>query len=248
MKASMKIFVFVFGVFWVLSGQAKSCCICQTGSWPSYQVPFFAVGCVQWLTKQKDCSEKKILPFDENQLELPHRCQNTVVNLGYIGHWEGSIKMARFLISAVFPAMKKNNVSVEIDNTACMAMQTPSVLVETVKAYRAEMAPNYLRVGGNQTLSIGMWDDYFWGQGNSTAIYDSRFKNVVVYRQCSEMVGRNCSPLAANEGYDLSMTCREADYLQTQSLTCCQIENASGPMPWRWWPEHRCRVKALVRR
>jgi hypothetical protein len=191
------------------------CCVCQTGESPKGEVPFFKMGCSLWLAGKK-CDYSSNEQIQRNgELALPAACSGGTLKLGYVGHWYHSQELVTFLQSSVVPTMKAKNMSVELDNTACDAMESP----ETVRSYIAGLAldtTQYLKVKGNQVRSVGMWNFMTFGGANLHASVDSRDLSRVVYPKCKSFHHDSCTSSQANEwGY-----CENEKTGELQTLTC----------------------------
>jgi hypothetical protein len=111
--------------------ETKISCICQIGQEPVTQKWFFKKGCQTWLKEQVNCNEKRILDKssssskDYTGIELDSQFKDGILKLGYVGHWAGKAESYNYFKEVVEPTLKKYNVSIFWDNSACSGLETP---------------------------------------------------------------------------------------------------------------------------
>lgn len=164
-------------------------CVCQTGAEPKSQVAFFKMGCKMWNMGQS-CSKKITAsitkPLDEILAENP-----TVKKLrvGYVGHWSSARASVSFLRSSIVPAIQKHDISVSIDNTACLATDNPFVILNYMKTIPEAAKIDFK---GNQAISTGMWDKILEGKNNFWANINGE-KLEVTFPTCKSFEDKICS-------------------------------------------------------
>lgn len=221
----MKILIFVFLVCFSSFGFAsvpssEACCVCQTGEAPQYQTPFFAIGCAMWMSVQSNCSFRSIRTIERYvPMSLPLSCKNKTLKLGYVGHWGSTEELIEQLRRSVLPTTVSYNMSVEIDNTACMSMDDPPLMQKFLKSL--PMQDRYVRIKGNQTISIGMNDAYTPGRNAISAVSDSRALEAE-YPKCSDYHNRSCTKFPI-EAWAQSGGCRDQSGA-LRSLSCCKVQ------------------------
>lgn len=217
-----KLVVLFFGLFLSLSSHANKCCYCEIGDYPSEQQGFFKVGCNLWLAGQKNCDIKEIVPQNTRYQDMNLSCANGEMSVGYVGHWGSSYQMVSYLQRTIVPAMQKHNVSVKVDNTACLAMDNPNIIHDYIKAIPFNR-DQFLDVKGNQVLSIGKWDSVIGKSANFAASVSSRL-DTVDYPSCKSFRGYNCVQQVQLGQYGY---CRENNGSVVQ-LTCCGVQDDSN--------------------
>jgi hypothetical protein len=187
----MKILILLFVSFASLNSFAASdtCCICQTGLKPTNEIHWFKKGCKLWLSKQKNCSSKKIEPIDKVDLvNSALKCEGGVVKLGYVGHWGSSSELIDFLSKSLVPTSKAYKVDIDYDQTACTSMNNPALVEDFFDSLNIE---NKITVKGNQVTSTGMWDDVLPHKTNFWAKINSHEKKIQ-FPKCSNFKNKTC--------------------------------------------------------
>lgn len=165
-------------------------CVCQTGTSPRGQVGFFKLGCKFWNATQS-CTKKMTAGFDDSLDELLAQHPATKkLRLGYVGHWSSARASSAFLQNQIVPLVKKHDVAVSVDNTACLATDNPYFIQKYLRSV-PEVAGR-IDFRGNQAISTGMWDKLFEGKNNFWARV-SGDPVAVTFPACREFEGKVCS-------------------------------------------------------
>lgn len=196
---------------------ASTTCICQTGSAPKEQIPFFKAGCKLWLMS-RTCDEKKIASIDDDlSAILSPEVKGGNLEVGYVGHWPSANESIFFIERKIIPLMTKLNVDVLIDNTVCLGMNNAFIVQNYLNEQKNNGLKNKLEFKGNQVISIGMRDKILIGNHNLYATASTEI-NKFSYPACSEFELRICSRadqkdqtgLCENEDHKLErLTCKE---------------------------------------
>jgi hypothetical protein len=202
--------------------QAKggACCACQTGSFPSEQVPFFSAGCKLWLAGQKNCDQSMTIPAQEGLDAVPESCDGKVVKLGFVGHWSSSSQSANFADRLFSEGVVKRKMSIEVDNTACRGMDDVPYFENRLAGLEFPK-DQYMTFKANQVLSVGMWDGILIGKSNLWAEYDSRTKHTT-YPKCTEFERQACTDLGGIQTNERGY-CREKPGV-LKEIKCCPME------------------------
>jgi hypothetical protein len=196
---------------------ASTSCICQTGSMPKEQIPFFKAGCKMWLMS-RTCDEKKTVSVDEDLSKiLSPDVRGGKLELGYVGHWPSADETIYFLEQKILPLMTKLDIDVLVDNTACLGMDNAFIVQNYLAQQKINGLKNKLEFTGNQVISIGMWDKILIGHHNLYASASTE-TDKVSYPACSEFELKVCSRkdqknqtgLCENNEHKLErLTCKE---------------------------------------
>lgn len=182
----------VFFSFGALAGSQKTCCVCETGTFPSKETGFFYQGCRFWLDDQKNCTTRQIVPKGYQYENLA--CTEGLLKIGYVGHWSGSIETVRYIEQVLVPLMNQNNVDIFVDNTACLALQESSRvqahMVDLSKGSRMPAGKN-LTIRGNQVSSVGIWEKLMGPSYNFGALVSTQFLEARLPK-CEQFEGRSC--------------------------------------------------------
>ena len=218
----MKSFIFIVLIV-AASISYADICICQYpdldakyGDANKGEITFYRAGCNLWLAMEKGCRLKRIANINKDLKPfLSKKIKNReTVRLGFVGHWSSSNELIRYLDGVVEPLLKRFRNSFMIDNTACYAMESPQKVYDHIKKY-AITKGHYLRVKGNQTTSISMWQTLSANtvKGNFFAVADSR-KVAASYPYCSAYHKKRCTKYQRREsascikdGKKLELTC-----------------------------------------
>lgn len=184
MKNIIPIFLFVFTTIASITSFASKCCYCEIGNYPQNQQSFFKMGCNLWLGSQKNCDVKEIVPQNSRYDQMDLQCKNGDLVVGYVGHWGSSYETVDYLQRTIVPVIKNQNVSVKVDNTACLSMSSPKVVFDFVKSLNLPEGKN-LSVVGNQVISIGKWDTLLGSSINFGAMV-SADKEEIQYPSCKK--------------------------------------------------------------
>lgn len=220
MKFALVLLCLVFGTGVTAQAKGGACCACQTGSYPSEQVPFFSAGCKLWLAGQNNCDQSMTIPVAAGVSALPESCDGKVVKLGYVGHWSSAYESANFLDILMYDGVQKRKMSFEVDNTACRGMDRPEQVTERMSQAQFP-AGQYITYKANQVVSVGMWDGLLIGKSNLWAQYDSRTQQTT-YPTCKEFERKGCTDLGGLQTGETG-SCRETDG-SLKELSCCPIE------------------------
>lgn len=188
-------FAFMLGsLFFVKVAEASDndLCVCQTGTSPKNQVGFFKLGCKVWHIG-RSCAKKMTVSFDKSLDEI--LAENPTVKklkLSYVGHWSSADESVSFLATSVVPVVKKHDVSITIDNTACLATDNPFKILNFLKS-QPEVSGRILFIG-NQAISSGLWDKALVGKNNFWAKISGE-KLEVVFPSCREFERKECTGL-----------------------------------------------------
>ena len=171
-------------------------CICLTGTSPSGQVEFFKAGCKLWNMGQS--CKKKITVSEADSLEdiLKANPQAKSLNIGYVGHWSSAHASRNFLKYSIVPLIRAHDVTVNVDNTACLATNNPYIILNYLKTLDVADKINFR---GNQAISTGMWDGLLAGKNNFWANING--KNLeVTFPLCSTFEGQGCMGVVQDGG------------------------------------------------
>jgi hypothetical protein len=217
-----------------VAGNARECCICETFKGIAKERPFYELGCNLWLSRQLGCNKKILRQFegttDENlvtykPLEVPAECEGGRLRLGYVGHWSSTLQSLRYLQNNVIPAMKKYDVDIDIDNTACTSMQVGEVFSK-IKNNLGIPRGKTLRFRGNQVTSIGEWQSIDpLVKANVPAVWDSR-REGIEYPSCKNFSNQPCIHMQVGS----FIRCR---HLQTKNVQLLQCRQSSKSR--RFW-------------
>jgi hypothetical protein len=166
-------------------------CLCQVGTEPAWQVPFFKSGCSIWFLKNS-CTNFATASIAEHVDQIvPNDTKNLFI--GYVGHWGSSYELRNYLNEQIIPLSKVRSIeTITVDNTACYSMSPPEVIQTWLIQNRETFKDKQLSIKGNQTLSIGMQQPFFWGKGNFWASVDSESLEIT-YPNCKEFETNYCT-------------------------------------------------------
>jgi len=213
------------------------CCYCEIGDQPTSQQGFFRTGCKIWLGDQKDCDTKEIVAQNTNYSAMDLKCDGGTMAVGYVGHWGSSSEMVGYLDDVIVPAMQKHHLSVNVENTACSAMNYPAAIVDFIKGLRLPPGQT-LSVSGNQVESIGVWDHVLGKRINFMASISS-IDEKVTYPSCKQYEGYNCVQQVQS---GQPATCAEKDG-STKVLYCCGVTSdftRANSQKFIWTTQDQC--------
>lgn len=186
----------------VYSSALANICICQYpkqdarfGTGVKGEIGFYKMGCALWQIFERGCRKRKV--FDINKDMTPFLDKklrpNEKIKLSYVGHWGSSNEFIEYLDYTVKPLLDRYQSSVEVENTACLAMEDAASVQKHIDTYDLTDNVN-LKVNGNQTTSIGMWDKLWPGYGKADlyAISDSD-KRSPLYPSCNKFINKRCT-------------------------------------------------------
>ncbi len=204
--------------------QDNDLCVCQTGTYPTNQVGFFRLGCRMW-NAGNSCGKKLIVPETESLSRILSQNPGTrSLKVGFVGHWSSAAQSVDFLRRSIVPAMRNNDVSVEIDNTACLATDNPFIIAN----YLRFLGPIGTRIKfrGNQAISTGLWDRTLPGKHNFWATISGETLEVD-FPTCAEFENRGCLGVVQREGRGI---CRDENSGEHVTLRC-QFERNTQVIP-----------------
>ncbi len=204
--------------------QDNDLCVCQTGSYPTNQVAFFRLGCRMW-NAGNSCGKKLIVPETESLNRILSQNPGTrSLKVGFVGHWSSAAQSVDFLRRSVVPAMRNNDVSVEIDNTACLATDNPYI----ISNYLRSLGPIGARIKfrGNQAISTGLWDRTLPGKHNFWALISGDTLEVD-FPKCSEFENRGCLGMVQREGRGICHDEASGDHVTLR----CQLHRSTFVVP-----------------
>jgi hypothetical protein len=152
--------------------------------------------------------------------------------------------MISYLNQSIVPILK-TGASVEVDNTACLSMKNPDLVLQYIKSL--ELPKNQtLKVTGNQATSIGKWDVVLGRSHNVPAVAAS-LSTEVTYPSCKRNQGMNC---IQQHQLDEEIKCKN-DKNELVTLTCCQflkkdyfgypVRRGDGlDRRWGWFKADQC--------
>ena len=221
-----------------LDRKSITSCFCEIGKFPVNEQFFFVLGCEVWLSRQNSCNHKSVVIEDTNYLTTEMPKNTKALKLGYVGHWDSSYHLIRYLNQSVLPIMKTKLYSVHVDNTACDAMNDPESVSSFMNSLKFE--PNQsLFVRGNQNTSIGTWDILLPSSDNFIAEVSSNVDHVI-FPSCRNYENKSC--FDAVQKYQ-SGRCLGSQNVLTQ-LTCCQTDfpgrTSSSPPYFKWQRPENC--------
>ncbi len=194
--------------------QDNDLCICQTGTSPANQVGFFRLGCRMW-NAGNSCGRKLTVPESENLDGILARYPGTrSLKVGFVGHWSSASQSVDFLRSNITPLLRKYDVSIEIDNTACLATDNPYIIASYLRSLGG--LSERIKFRGNQAISTGLWDRTLPGKHNFWAVINGASLDVD-FPSCEEFENRGCLGLVQREGRGI---CRDDQNSKYVSLTC----------------------------
>ncbi|QDK44226.1 hypothetical protein DOM22_03180 [Bdellovibrio sp. ZAP7] len=174
---------------------AKTHCICQTGTEPASQIPFFKIGCKMWLSEQTSCASKEVVAVAPSNTWSPLKIENTspgdTLRIGFVGHWENDMT-APYLGNSIIPTMRDYDVNIQLDNTACMGLQQPLKAKEIAEFEVLFPRNRTITFKANQAISVGIWNRIlplptanFW----SVLMLPS---GKVVFPHCEDFENKSC--------------------------------------------------------
>lgn len=195
----MKLLILLF--FYSFTAMADVC-ICQFpredakfGDGYKNEVFAYKMGCKLWLAQEKKCRKRKTIDINEslNSYLDEHIRSNEKIRLGYVGHWSSSNELIDYLRDLIEPIRLKYRTPILIENTGCSSMDKPEIVQEYLSSIPFG-SESYIKVIGNQTTSIGMWDkaSFAFRKADLIATADSRFTSPI-FPSCDEYKNRRCT-------------------------------------------------------
>lgn len=198
-------------------------CICQFGTTPIYQIPFFKLGCLKWLHEQNRCDSIKIIELPDfknsfHEINLPYSAKDGLLKLGYVGHWANTQDSALYILKVILPTIEKNNVNVLIDNTACKGAEVPQLIVNSAKLTPIIFPQNHwIKYKANQVISVGMWSSFGLPSSINFGAIVTLPDGVIDYPSCTDFDGKFClNSIQKNQ----KANCLNNSN-QIQELQCC---------------------------
>lgn len=221
---------------WLFALQApaqtpQDLCICETGTFPANEIKYFRLGCKQWLKDQTNCTDKKIVEYGHDHTNALVSLKITNLRLGYVGHWSSAQQTLADLKTRLIPAIQSAQSSLTIDNTACKSLDDPELVHDYIRSLRLPES-RFIQIRGNQTDSLGKWDELFGSRVNFTAEVSST-QPQVQFPSCKRYQDYPCF-----QQYQLGQSGRCLDRQnQIDSLICCkqQVPGGEGGMQDRYF-------------
>ncbi|WP_413942902.1 hypothetical protein [Bdellovibrio sp. HCB-162] len=192
-----KSFLLLASVLGLSSAASATTCLCEIDTTIKAEMKYYRMGCNSWLNrliKQNKCDTWDVREIGDRYapLNLPHMAGNKLI-LGYVGHWSSSDQTKNHIDYVLLPAMKSKGISIEYDNTACLATSDSEDLQSyLLKHVKPQLRKNqYMAMKGNQGISIGLWDDVFGPTANFYSYVDTR-RTKPVYPTCAEFENKKC--------------------------------------------------------
>lgn len=208
--------------------EKKSCCVCQVGSRPKWQRPFFKAGCSMWLNEQTGCdlSSTQEIGFvtsasdQDVTLDIPMACYGGKLKLGYVGHWDAD-STEPFISRTIIPSAKYYKLSsLQYDNTACSALEEPEKMQDLIRSL-SQTAPLPVDVTiemlGNQCTSYSMWSRFFGDSPNFRCKIGTECE-VPKFPSCLAYEKKACGAFQLNE----KGRCLEQGGASSKNLVCCK--------------------------
>lgn len=188
MKSSILLFLVVFlSSFSSAFAEKTDLCICQIGDWPSNQRGFFKAGCKAW--KMDQSCKKKVTANQGPITEVLEKYPDVkTLKIGYVGHWSSASESVQFLRDHVVPVIREKDLTVDVDNTACLATDNPYVIVNYLKTVDVADRITYR---GNQAVSTGLWDKFWLGKNNFWAVISGKDLEVQ-FPSCKKFENKGC--------------------------------------------------------
>lgn len=222
-------FIFSF-LFFIGSQQAFSAthCVCEIGTNKNEKV-FYRLGCDLWLNK-KSCDSRKIIDRKKGMSlskYLPKLKDRDVLEIGYVGHWYDTWQTIDYVETQILPLAKIKGVYVRYDNTACNPMKDPEAVQDYLMSLNIPQQSE-VRVQGNQTISIGMWDELHAGKTSFYAYASTAWVNAK-FPPCETLEGKGCSAkFQAGE----TGRCYNRQIKRLVWLTCQKPIKGKHPFEW----------------
>lgn len=204
--------------------QKQDHCLCEIGAEPRGQQFSFRAGCAIWLMQQRNCKAKQTVAPDFDFITYIQQTRAKSLSVGYVGHWSNTQQLVNY-IQKRFETPIRDGVSIRIDNTGCSAMNSPITLEYYLKSIH-KPTTSLLTIRGNQGLSVGKWDVFFFlRRANLWAQTTSHNGQVITtYPQCSSFEEHGC--LYEAQGGTTGQCLQANGSLKT--LTCCRISQQSA--------------------
>ena len=169
---------------------ATTSCYCEVGNYPPDQQKFFRAGCDLWLKDQKNCDFKKTVSQNYNYRSVVDFKKTNQLKIGYVGHWSNASETIQHLHEHIVPLAKEFSISLDVDNTACKALDDPYYVNDYLKTQRLP-ANSAITYKGNQVNSVGLWEKLLGPSLNLNASVSSVTQQVS-FPRCLLFEGRNC--------------------------------------------------------
>lgn len=235
-------FLVIIGFSQALYSQTQNTvtnCYCEIGAYPQDQQKFFRIGCQIWLGEQENCQIKKIVPQFYNYLNEWNYSRTTKLHIGFVGHWSNSDETMNYLDEQIFPMLRQNINHIEIDNTACKALDRPYEVQNHINRERLP-ANVTLKLKGHQVNSVGKWDKLIGNSFNLDAMV-STIHGQPAFSSCKYFEGKSCLHTVQLNDSGLCLNQNQ----KLKKLTCCKrlVDSGNGedmtPQEKYLWSE-RC--------
>lgn len=173
------------------SVNATTTCICEIGLEPVSEQKLFRAGCKVWFSRQKNCSQTKIVQSGYDYINEIQKNNSSSVHykIGYVGHWNSSKETVHHINTYMQPLIKNGN-SIYFDNTSCLSQENADYVLQYLKTLPLHPS-QVITVKGNQAVSIGMWDTILADSANFWAITSSQMSKPL-YPKCKNQRGHSC--------------------------------------------------------
>lgn len=188
------------------------------------EILFYKMGCALWLLTETRCRKEKIMDINlplETYLDNKIKAKDKKIRIGYVGHWGSSDEYIDYVDEYIAPLLNRYEQSIEVDNTACLAMEEANQVQEHIEKYDYKENQS-LKLEGNQTTSIGMWDKLSirFRKADLTATASSD-NSKLLYPKCKKFVGKRCTGFQLYE----KGLCSEEDSTLTELICNHKIKN-----------------------
>lgn len=183
----------VCGVNKITQDETERVCVCEVQAKRNSnakEYPFYRAGCSNWLARQK-CSVKKIVEEGDSIDDLLVGGEKSALIMGYVGHWSGSEESIRYLEERIEPIVKKHDVTVYYDNTACSGASDPVAMLNHLSELDPEVGKKII-LKANENVSVGEWDGVLklFVKSNAPVVTCS---DAIQVQHCSRYQDKNCS-------------------------------------------------------
>lgn len=214
----------------------RDLCVCEAGTFPANEIKYFRMGCKQWLKNQSNCLNQRIVEHGQDYVSTLTTLNITHLRIGYVGHWSSARQTLLDLETRLIPAIQVAQSSLTIDNTACKSLDDPELVHNYIRSLRLSES-RLIQIRGNQTDSLGKWDEIFGSRVNFTAEV-STTQPQVQFPSCKRYQNYPCF-----QQYQLGQSGRCLDRQnQIESLICCkqQVPGGEGGTQDRYvWSQKR---------
>lgn len=224
MKLVLLIF---FAIAQSLAAKAETQCVCEIGK---DQKAIYRAGCNIWFS-QKQCTIKKTIdrrPGTKLAQYVSKISRGDVLEIGYVGKWSDTQATAQYIEEHILPLIKIKDLRVVYENTGSFALSDPEGLQEEYLNFVKLPTNSKLLVKGSQGVSLGMWDQLFWGSANFYAFASTDW-DVARFLDCTSQEGKKCS--ARFQKGDRGR-CHDSKINRKIWLSCQKPQFGSGDFEW----------------